>query len=33
MQQNTATAFEQESFAQEALDNFHVVIEDYDFAR
>lgn len=32
MQQNTATAFDPESYAQEALDNFHVVLGDYDFA-
>ena len=33
MQENTATVFDPESFAQEALDNFHVVLGDYDFSR
>lgn len=32
MQENTAKVFDPESFAQEALDNFHVVLGDYDFS-
>ena len=33
MQENTAKVFDPESFAQEALDNFHVILADYKFDR